>query len=1066
MYPVSRGRGTNWFFAGVIAAFVAFSGSVLAANGQTGNNPNDEGLTIDAVFHRQMGKAVPPYVAPKRWESPVPLTFDDVGRANQLVIRLNYDSPSALRLLAPSLPEAASHSATETALVNAVRGKINGTLAALRQPVTIWYLTEGSRLDDTQRGQLAKDDPREVLEQFLVVRYDSVASALDALPHLAKNPAIASAANDLKVLVSSVPNDLYFSKEDSDSQTGSYQWGLQVMNFPAAWDLSTGNSYIGVMEPSAAQDVSHPDLDGSQPDPLLSQPFVDGNHRAQFDRPNGGINVGTSPVYSFHSFHVMGIIGATKDNTIGVAGTCPNCSLSWQTAAQTYSDIAAALLNAATAGMQVVNWSGGYLGDACLEDDFGLCSAVLFLQQRQVSLVVSAGNSGEPNPQWPASHGAAISVGAAEIRDATGSTLPQTCPDGTSSWCKWIAPDQTYDSESGSNLPGRDGVYAPGRSIVSTVPAGQNYSGVINTRCSDQQTPAHPNHPEWHYGDESVRDVYVYGYGDGYGDGYGSCTGTSMAAPHISGLVGILRSVNPLLPSVDGQGSSGTSIKSIIQQSGRNNAANRDVWGYGMPDALAAVQATLATNQGRLTPLFSLYSTGRSDSFSTIVPQMAIAALEGTLQPRRDTDCSPASAPPYSPPNPAPCKYSGMGTAVTNYPAFPGVPGGGQEAPAAMAYVFTTPKTNAGESLVPLYRFSWKCGDRTPYPTSAPGICSTNLTHVSHAYSADPVNGLTYFKAAGYKLDGIEGYIYPRSIAQPAGTVKLMRKYNPDRDDIAIFPDSYLWYYTTNGYSQNIGNTDWIGYVYPNTNSDSPRFARAINMSARAWVEGGDFVVIAGFQIGGSVPKRVRINGLGPALAGWGLGAHVLADPYLTLYSGSTIIQTDDNSGGSPEARIEATLSPGAYTAILSAKPGTQVDGWGIVEINELDSPYSPLTNLSARARVESGNSVLIGGMIIAGPGGPTQNVVIRGLGPSLQPYVPPLTVVDPVLDLYSGPSIIYTNDNWSASQIPSALQAPMVPGSADAAMSVQLAPGAYTTILSPKQGTPGGMGLLEVNFR
>lgn len=1062
MYPVSRGRGTNWFFAGVIAAFVAFCGSVLAANGQTGNNPNDEGLTIDAVFHRQMGKAVPPYVAPKKWESPVPLTFDDVGRANQLVIRLNYDSPSALRLLAPSLPEAASHSATETALVNAVRGKINGTLAALRHPVTIWYLTDGNRLDETQRGQLAKDDPREVLEQFLVVRYDSVASALDALPHLAKNPAIASATNDFKVLLSSVPNDPYFSKEKSDSKTGTYQWGLQVMNFPAAWDLSTGNSYIGVLEPSAAHTVSRPDdLDGTQPDPLLSQPFVDGNHRAQFDGANGD-NTAQSIVNSFHSLHVMGIIGATKDNGIGVAGTCPNCSMSWQTTPQTTSGMAAALVSAVASGMQVVNWSGGIdMYDACvLGNDGGLCSAVLFLQQRQVSLVASAGNGKKQNPQWPASHSAAISVGAAEMREGTGRTLPQSCPDGTSSWCKWIAPDPTYDSESGSNLPGRDGVYAPGRSIVSTVPAGLNYSGHINTRCSDQ---LNPDHPVWHYGDESGRDL------DGDGDGYGSCTGTSMAAPHISGLVGILRSVNPLLPSVDGQGSSGTSIKSIIQQSGRNNAANRDVWGYGMPDALAAVQATIATNQGRLTPLFSLYSAGRSDSFSTIVPQMAIAALEGTLQPRRTTDCEPVLAPPYNPPIPpipAPCKYSGMGTAVTNYPAFPGVPGGGQEAPAAMAYVFTTPKTNAGESLVPLYRFSWKCGDHTPGAPFTPAICSTNLTHVSHGYSADPVNGLTYFKAAGYKLDGIEGYIYPRSIAQPAGTVKLMRKYNPDRDDIAIFPDSYLWYYTTNGYSQNIGNTDWIGYVYPNTNSDAPRFARAVNMSARAWVEGGDFVVIAGFQIEGSVPKRVQINGRGPSLAGAGLGAHVLADPYLTLYSGSTVIQTDDNSGSSPEARIEATLSPGAYTAILSAKPGTQVDGWGIVEINELDSPYSPLTNLSTRARVESGNSVLIGGMIIAGPVGPTQSVVIRGLGPSLQPYVPPATVVDPVLYLYSGPSIIHTNDNWSASQIPSALQAPMVPGSADAAMSVQLAPGAYTTILSPKQGTPGGMGLLEINFR
>lgn len=1036
MYPVSRGRGTNWFFAGVITAFVAFSGSVLAANGQTGNNPNDEGLTIDAVFHRQIGKAVPPYVAPEKSVSPVPLLVDAQDRSNQLVITLQYAAPSAVRLLTPSLPESASHSAAETALVNAVRGKINGTMTVLRHPVAIWYLTESNRLDDVQRRKLSPDHPREKLEQFLVLRYQSVADAMDAQAHLARNPAIAYVANDGKAAVSSVPNDPYFSAVNAGSLPGTYQWGLQAMNFPSAWDVTTGHSYIGVLEPTAAHDVRHPDdLDGSQPDPILSQPFVDGNHRAQFDY-RGGTEITQR---RFHSIHVMGIIGATMNNGVGIAGACPDCSMVWDTFDGSWSSAAAALTSAVDTGMQVLNWSGGSgtSGDICVAPDsnqLAACTAVSYAKNRQVSLVAAAGNRSSTSPQWPASSDAAISVAAAEKRTTQG---PTNCPNGNPSWCKWIGPDPTDLFNSGTNLPGIGGVFAPGHQIVSTVPLGMQYipwPGVYesaNVTCSD------------------LLPADASGTGS---DGYGSCTGTSMAAPHISGLVGLMRSVNPLLPAVDGQDASRSSIKSLVQQSGANNGGDPALWGYGMPNAYTAVQNTLATNPGRLTPLFSLYSAGRSDSFSTIVPQMAIAALQGTLQPRRDTDCSPEA-----------CKYSGMGTAVTNYPAFPG---GGQEAPAAMAYVFTTPKTNADEQLVPLYRFSWRCGDHTPGAPFTPAICSTNLTHVSHAYSADPVNGLTYFKAAGYKLDGIEGYIYPRSIAQPAGTVKLMRKYNPDRDDIAIFPDSYLWYYTTNGYSQNIGNTDWIGYVYPNTNSDSPRFARAINMSARAWVEGGDFVVIAGFQIGGSVPKRVQINGRGPSLAGWGLGAHVLADPYLTLYSGSTIIQTDDNSGGSPEARIEATLSPGAYTAILSAKPGTQVDGWGIVEINELDSPYSPLTNLSARARVESGNSVLIGGMIIAGPGGPTQNVVIRGLGPSLQPYVPPLTVVDPVLDLYSGPSIIYTNDNWSASQIPSALQAPMVPGSADAAMSVQLAPGAYTTILSPKQGTPGGMGLLEINFR
>jgi hypothetical protein len=73
----------------------------------------------------------------------------------------------------------------------------------------------------------------------------------------------------------------------------------------------------------------------------------------------------------------------------------------------------------------------------------------------------------------------------------------------------------------------------------------------------------------------------------------------------------------------------------------------------------------------------------------------------------------------------------------------------------------------------------------------------------------------------GYKLDGIEGYLYPKTLPQPAGTVRLMRKYNPARDDHAIFPESQLSAMAAQGYTQNSGS-DWIGYVYPNTNGNVP----------------------------------------------------------------------------------------------------------------------------------------------------------------------------------------------------------------------------------------------------
>jgi len=51
--------------------------------------------------------------------------------------------------------------------------------------------------------------------------------------------------------------------------------------------------------------------------------------------------------------------------------------------------------------------------------------------------------------------------------------------------------------------------------------------------------------------------------------------------------------------------------------------------------------------------------------------------------------------------------------------------------------------------------------------------------------------------------------------------VRLMRKYNSARDDHAIFPETALSFMTSIGYTQN-SSSDWLGYVYPNSNGSTP----------------------------------------------------------------------------------------------------------------------------------------------------------------------------------------------------------------------------------------------------
>jgi hypothetical protein len=127
--------------------------------------------------------------------------------------------------------------------------------------------------------------------------------------------------------------------------------------------------------------------------------------------------------------------------------------------------------------------------------------------------------------------------------------------------------------------------------------------------------------------------------------------------------------------------------------------------------------------------------------------------------------------------------------------------------------------------------------------------------------------------------------------------------------------------------------------------------ARLTNLSARTAAGSGDGVLIAGFAIKGSGTKRVLVRAIGPGLRQFGLGG-VLSDPRLQLFSGSQILQSNDDWGGSAalattfaqvgafalpagskDAAFMVTLPPGSYTAQLSS--GDATTGIALVEVYE-----------------------------------------------------------------------------------------------------------------------------------
>ncbi len=250
---------------------------------------------------------------------------------------------------------------------------------------------------------------------------------------------------------------------------------------------------------------------------------------------------------------------------------------------------------------------------------------------------------------------------------------------------------------------------------------------------------------------------------------------------------------------------------------------------------------------------------------------------------------------------------------------------------------------------------------------------------------------------------------------------------------------------------------------------------RLANISTRMQVLTGNDVLIGGFIIGGTQAKTVVVRARGPSLVPLGV-PNAIANPRMDLFAGQAVIASNDDwqqaanaatllaSGFAPsdalESAIHITLGPGAYTAVVSGVGG--VTGVGIIEVFEVDKPEVPLANISTRGQVLTGGDVMIGGFIIQGDN--PQTVVVRARGPSLAAFGIVNPLANPVLQLFSGQTVIAANDNWQAAPNAAEIQARgFAPANAfESAILITLNPGAYTAIVTGAGGGTG-VGIIEV---
>ncbi len=346
------------------------------------------------------------------------------------------------------------------------------------------------------------------------------------------------------------PNYIYTPSRTPNDDFYQRQWHYELINLPQAWERTVGSSTVIVAVIDTGVLLDHPDLQGrlmggydfiADPSRANDGDGRDGNPDDPGDDPEGFSS-------SFHGTHVAGTVGAATNNELGVAG------VTWETRIMpvrvlgvdgaTDPDLAEAIKYAAglpnvsgevpAERAHIINLSLGGSGFSMVLND-----AVQAARAAGVIIVAAAGNDNTSSLEYPAAFDGVIAVAAVNA-------------DGLKA--------------SYSNFGSTIDVAAPGGNLAQDLDGNRFPDGVLST-CA--RSPTRFN--------------------------YALAEGTSMATPHVAGVIALMLSVNPSLTPTDidhllagTHFATGTSMTRDLGRPGRD-----DLYGHGLIDATQAVLAAL-----------------------------------------------------------------------------------------------------------------------------------------------------------------------------------------------------------------------------------------------------------------------------------------------------------------------------------------------------------------------------------------------------------------------------------------------------------------------------------------
>lgn len=342
--------------------------------------------------------------------------------------------------------------------------------------------------------------------QSALVELDADANPQEVMEELRQDPAVEYVEEDAKIFAHSRPNDSRFPE----------QWALESSNAnigaEQAWDVITSSSSILIAIIDSGCNYNHEDLEENvwRNPGEVPHNGIDDDRDGYVDDYNGYDfqNNDSDPMDDFeHGSLVFGIIGAAGNNKMGISG------INWSAKVMclkvldsagnsTISKAVEAIQFAIAHKVKIINMSWGYVPSG--SPSRALEDAMIRAQQNGILVVASAGNGSQGR-------------GQNNDADVNNANYPSSYPQSNIISVSATDPSDQLTSFSNYGKKTVD-IAAPGVSILST-------------------------HP--------LREYSLF-------------TGTSAAAPHVSGAAALIWALNPNLGYAE--------IKRLILETGDGNA--------------------------------------------------------------------------------------------------------------------------------------------------------------------------------------------------------------------------------------------------------------------------------------------------------------------------------------------------------------------------------------------------------------------------------------------------------------------------------------------------------------